>query len=131
MPITYDTKIQSQQQKGDKQPRNGTFPRRLDARWSSRKSIAQDKIVSIPISGIPNGSLNYALLNSAQIAVTVSAGQTSGSSSVTSGWKILGYYPTAQDQVVKSIVISGTTLTVTLLVAASADNHFTVNVIAP
>jgi len=60
-------------------------------------------------------------------AVTVSAGNPSGTATVVSGSVILGYYPTSnQDQHVDSIAISGTTLTVTLAAAATADNTFKV-----
>ena len=61
------------------------------------------------------------------IAVTVAAAATSGTGTCTSGSIILGYYPTGnQDQFVDSIAISGTTVTVTLGAAATADNTFAV-----
>lgn len=71
--------------------------------------------------------LNYTIK-----AVTVTAGQTSGTATVTAGSVILGYYPTSnQDQFVDSIVISSTTLTVTLAAAATANNVFAVVVLEP
>lgn len=54
------------------------------------------------------------------VAVTVSASATSGTG--TGEGKIIGYYPSAQDQMVKSIAKSGSTITVTLAAAATADN---------
>jgi len=59
------------------------------------------------------------------VSVTISSGATSGTA--TANGTILGYYPSAQDQMVKSIVLSGSTLTVTLAAAATADN--TINVV--
>lgn len=59
--------------------------------------------------------------------VTVSAAATSGTATVTNGSIILGYYPTGnQDQLVDNISVSGTTLTITLAAAATADNTFRV-----
>lgn len=129
---TYDTIIKGKLQENlsDSQPKS--FERRTDGRKNARKSVGSDKVLGISASSIANGSLNFALLNVTQVAVTVAAGQTSGTSSVVSGGKIMGYYPTTnQDQTVKGIAISGTTLTLTLLAAATADNHFIVNVFAP
>ena len=54
------------------------------------------------------------------VAITVSAAATSGTG--TSDGTILGYYPSAQDQMVQSIAKSGSTITVTLASAATADN---------
>jgi len=65
-----------------------------------------------------------------QASVTVTAGGATGTATVPRGATILGYYPTSnQDQLVDSIAISGTTLTVTLAAAATADNVFKVVVI--
>ena len=62
-----------------------------------------------------------------EVAVTVSAGGSTGTGTVTSGSTIVGYYPTSnQDQFVDSIAISGTTLTITLAANATADNKFKV-----
>lgn len=64
--------------------------------------------------------------------VTVTAGQTTGTATVVSGSKILGFYPAGnQDQHVDNIAISSTTLTVTLAAAATANNTFKVNVLEP
>ena len=62
--------------------------------------------------------------------VTVASGDTTGTVTVPQGSTIVGYYPTSnQDQFVDSVAISGTTLTITLAAAATADNVFNVNVI--
>ena len=61
------------------------------------------------------------------VSVTVLANATTGSATVSSGSLIMGYYPAGnQDQFVTDISISGTTLTITLGAAATADNIFKV-----
>ena len=71
---------------------------------------------------VSKSSLSYETVD-----VTVTAAGTAGQATVTTGSVILGYYPTSnQDQFVDSIGISGTTLTITLGTAATADNKFTV-----
>ncbi len=61
------------------------------------------------------------------IAITVLAGQTSGTGTATSGSIIIGWRPTGnQDQFIDNIAISGTTVTITLAAAAVADNLFEV-----
>lgn len=61
------------------------------------------------------------------VSVTVSAGQTSGTGVATSGSIIIGWRPTGNnDQFVDNIAISGTTVTITLAAAATADNTFVV-----
>jgi len=61
------------------------------------------------------------------VAVTVVATAASGTGTCTTGSIVLGYYPTGnQDQLVDNIAISGTTVTVTLAAAATADNTFNV-----
>lgn len=61
--------------------------------------------------------------------ITVAAAATTGTATVRAGSTILGFVPTAQDQMIESIAISGTTLTVTMASAATADNTFTVQLI--
>ena len=65
------------------------------------------------------------------VSVTVSAGQPSGTATVTSGSVPMGApIPISnQDQFVKSCLVSGTTLTITLLNNATADNVFNVRLI--
>ncbi len=61
------------------------------------------------------------------IAITVLAGQTSGTGTATSGSTIIGWRPTGnQDQFIDNISISGTTITITLSAAATANNTFEV-----
>ena len=61
------------------------------------------------------------------VAVTVSAGASSGTGTCTSGSIIIGWRPTGNiDQFVDSIAVSGTTVTVTLGANATADNTFSV-----
>ena len=61
------------------------------------------------------------------VEVTVALGATTGTGTVTAGSIILGYYPISnQDQFVDSIAVSETTLTITLAVAATAENKFKV-----
>lgn len=64
--------------------------------------------------------------------VTVTAGQTSGTATVTEGVVVLGIYPAGnQDQFVDNVAVSTTTLTVTLAAAATANNVFKVAVLEP
>jgi len=61
------------------------------------------------------------------VAVTVTALGTTGTGTVTAGSIILGCYPTSnQDQFIDSVVVSGTTVTVTLAASATANNVFNV-----
>jgi len=67
-----------------------------------------------------------------EVTVTVAAGATSGTATVTEGAIVLGYYPAGnQDQFVDNISISATTLTLTLAAAATADNVFKVVLLKP
>jgi len=61
--------------------------------------------------------------------VTVDAGETVGTATVVTGSTLVGFIPTAQDQIIESIAISGTTLTVTLAAAATANNTFVIQTI--
>ena len=61
------------------------------------------------------------------IAVTVLAGQTLGTGTATSDSTIIGWRPIGnQDQFIDNIAISGTTITITLSAAATANNTFEV-----
>ncbi len=76
-------------------------------------SVTTGKIAS---SAITLGKFAYEV-----VTVTISAGQPSGTASVTSGSIILGWYPnTNLDQIVKNVSVSGTTVTVNLLANATA-----------
>ncbi len=62
--------------------------------------------------------------------VTVLAAATQGTTTVTTGDTIIGYYPTSnQDQFVDSVSITGTTLKVILGAAATANNVFAVTLL--
>ena len=65
-----------------------------------------------------------------QVNVTVSAGNPSGTATVTSGSVIIGWRATGnQDQFIDNIAVSGTTLTITLAANATADNTFQVTLL--
>ena len=66
-------------------------------------------------------------LESADIVIGI--GDTTDTAEVRLGSTILGYIPGAQDQMVESIALSGTTLTLTLAAGATAENTFTVQLI--
>ena len=72
-------------------------------------------------------SIGQAELDTETVAVTVTAGNPSGTGTVTSGSIILGWRPTGNnDQFVDNITVSGTTLTITLATNATVDNTFSV-----
>ena len=61
------------------------------------------------------------------VEVTVTAGETTGTETVTAGSVILGCYPKSnQDQFIDSVAVADTTVTVTLAASATADNVFNV-----
>ena len=118
---------------------------RIDGRLLKRKTVQDDKIQSSTL--VADGSITNAKLatdavskvkvaNDAvgnneldieEITVNVSAGQTSGTGTATSGSIIIGHRPAGNvDQLVDSISISGTTVTVTLGTAATAQCNFVV-----
>ena len=72
-------------------------------------------------------SVKQTQLYTETVAVTVTAGNPTGTATVTTGSIILGWYATGnQDQLVDSIVVSGTTLTITLAANATLNNTFSV-----
>lgn len=82
---------------------------------------------SVPATTIPSGSITKTQISYEEVTVSVSAGQTSGTGTATNGSVIIGWRPSGNiDQVVDSIAISSTTITVTLGVAATATNNFVV-----
>ena len=61
------------------------------------------------------------------VEVTVTAGEATGTATVTAGSVILGCYPKSnQDQFIDSVAVADTTVTVTLAGPATADNVFNV-----
>jgi hypothetical protein len=64
------------------------------------------------------------------IEVTIATGQTANTATVARGVTVVGMYPSSnQDQFVDSVAVSGTTLTVTLAAAATADNKFKITLL--
>ncbi len=99
-----------------------------------RGNIVQpsDVAATIAASSITNtmmadDAIKQAELDYEVVAVTVSAGNPSGTATVTAGSIVLGDRPTGnQDQFVNTVSISSTTLTITLAANATADNTFSV-----
>ena len=82
---------------------------------------------AVGTSELADAAVNQSKLSYEVVAITVAAAATSGTGTCTSGSIILGYYPTGnQDQLVDSVAVSATTVTITLAVAATADNTFNV-----
>lgn len=87
-------------------------------------TIAADSVTQAMIAAAAVGQSE---LKYEEVTVNVTAGQTSGTGAATSGSVIVGYRPSGNvDQAIDSIAISGTTVTVTLGAAATAQNNFVV-----
>ena len=95
-------------------------------------TVDKNGVTSIGSKKVTTGKINDGAVTAPKLSyevveVTVATGQTTGTGTVTAGSIILGYYPISnQDQFVDSIAVSETTLTITLAVAATADNKFKV-----
>lgn len=75
-------------------------------------------------------SIKQAQLDYELASVTVTAGNPSGTATVTSGSIVIGWRATGnQDQLVDNISVSGTTLTVTLAANATLNNTFEVTLL--
>lgn len=90
----------------------------------------------ITTAEIGDGAVTKTKLGYKAVAVTVSAGNTSGSSSTDStlvGGEIIGIYPTGnQDQLVDDVALNTDgSVTVTLAAAATNNNTFKVVVLKP
>jgi len=82
---------------------------------------------AVGTSELADAAVNQSKLSYEVVAITVAAAATSGTGTCTSGSIILGYYPTGnQDQLVDSVAVSATTVTITLAAAATAANTFNV-----
>lgn len=82
---------------------------------------------SVDQNAIGPAAVGQSELKIEQVTVNVAAGQTSGTGTCTSGSTILGWRPAGNvDSNVDSIAVSGTTVTVTLDPAATAQNNFVV-----
>jgi len=80
----------------------------------------------VATSKIALAAVTQSILATEIASMTVLAAATTGTMTVTAGDIIIGYSPTAQDTMVQSITLVGTTLTITLAAAATANNTFDV-----
>ena len=95
---------------------------------STVASVLADNAVNN--AAMADDAIKQAELDYEQVSVTVSAGASSGTATVTSGSIIFGWRATGnQDQFVDNMAVSGTTLTVTLAANATADNTFQVTLL--
>ena len=102
-----------------------------------RGNIVQPSTVAATIASntitnamMKDDSIKQAELDTETANVTVSAGNPSGTATVTSGSVILGWRATGnQDQFIDNMAVSGTTLTITLSANAIADNTFQVTLL--
>lgn len=82
---------------------------------------------SVDQTAIGAGAVGQSELKYEQVSVTVTAGNPSGTATVTSGSIIVGWRATGnQDQLIDNMAVSGTTLTITLAANATANNTFEV-----
>ncbi len=93
--------------------------------------IAQDGTIKgdikVTTAKINDAAVTATKLSYEVVEVKVLKNETTGTGTVTAGSIILGCYPTSnQDQFIDSVAVSGTTVTVTLADAATADNVFNV-----
>ena len=81
-------------------------------------------------TAMADDAIKQAELDYEQVSVTVSAGGSTGTATVTSGSIVIGWRATGnQDQFIDNIALSGTTLTITLAANATADNTFQVTLL--
>ena len=118
---------------------------RIDGRLLKRKSVGGDKTtgtsdiaddsittamiqaLAVTTAKLAAAAVTQAKLSYETVNVTVNAGASTGTATVTSGSIVLGWYATGnQDQFIDNISIAGTTLTITLAANATANNTFTV-----
>lgn len=94
------------------------------AAWSSITEVAQ--------ANIADDAVGAGQLNVTTVPVVIGAASASDTATVTEGAVIIGFYPgTNLDQIIDDISISGTTLTVTLAGAATAETTINVVVLEP
>ena len=123
-------------------PKEGEAPaHRESGRYVARRTLAPAALTSGLAAGdiasnaitqikMADDSIGQAELKTNIVAVTVNAGASTGTATVTSGAIIIGWRATGnQDQFVDNISISGTTLTITLGANATADNTFQVTLL--
>ena len=93
----------------------------------STASLQNNSVTNIKVA---DDTIKQAELDTEFVAVTVSAGNPSGTGVCTSGSVIIGWRATGnQDQFIDNIAVSGTTVTVTLAGNATADNTFSVTLL--
>lgn len=96
----------------------------LVAPSTANVTLAADSVTQAMVAA---GAIGQSELKYEEVTVNVTAGQTSGTGTATSGSVIVGYRPSGNnDQIVDSVSVSGTTVTVTLGAAATAQNNFVV-----
>lgn len=80
------------------------------------------------VSAIGANKVKKAMISTETVSVTVTAGNPSGTATVTSGSIVLGAPIPAgnQDKFIDNVTVVGTTLTITLAANATADNVFSV-----
>lgn len=94
------------------------------AAWSSITSVDQ--------ANIADDAVGAGQLNTTTVPVVIDAAASSNTATVTEGAVIIGFYPgTNLDQIIDDISIDGTTLTVTLAAAATAETTINVVVLEP
>lgn len=91
---------------------------------------------SVPTAALADSAVTKAKLAYKAVSITVSSGQSSGSSSADAtlvGGQIIGIYPTGnQDQYVDSVTLNADgSVTVTLAANATSNNTFNVIVLKP
>lgn len=129
----FETKIREIGYVENKEPELLTD--RQDGRRIRRKSVGDDKLSSgtivadnsITQAKMADNAIGQAELKYELVTVNIDAGQTSGTGTATSGSIIIGFRSAGNvDQLVDNIAISGTTVTITLAAAATAQNNFIV-----
>lgn len=142
MPVTYEVQLKPILEAPDE---HIPFDGKVEGRVLARKSVGSDKISTIPSIGtgdisdnaitkakMADDSVAQNELDYEQVTVTVTAGNPSGTATVTSGSIVIGWRATGnQDQFIDNISISGTTLTITLAANATANNTFEVTLLKP
>ena len=85
---------------------------------------------SVNNAAMADDAIKQAELDYEQVSVTVLAGASTGTATVTASSIVIGWRATGnQDQFIDNISISGTTLTITLSANATADNTFQVTLL--
>lgn len=122
----------------------GENKKRDDGRRLARKTVGSGALASGALGSddiatnaitkvkMADDSVAQNELDYEQVSVTVSAGGSTGTATVTSGAVVVGWRATGnQDQFIDNISVSGTTLTITLAANATADNTFQVTLLKP